>query len=274
LKFLARVLEVGGEERYARAFRRGLDWIFKLEHPSGGWPQNQRREHAYQRTITFNDDVTVRILRFLREVYSSHRFAFVDAARKERARKSFSRGIACILKCQIRVRGALTGWAGQHDPIDFSPRPGREFESAAVMSAETVSITRFLMKLESPDRAQIESVRAAVAWLKRSALSGIALKESTDPFSGRKHREVTHVPSAPPIWARFYGILDNQPLFTDRDREVTHRFEKITLERQDGYAWYGHWPAPLLEREYPKWEELRSAEKINKGSSRGTDRSE
>ena len=60
-------------------------------------------------------------------------------------------------------------------------------------------------------------------------------------------------PNAPPLWARFYEIGTNRPIFSDRDGVAKHDLSEIGYERRNGYAWLGTWPAPLLEKEYPAW---------------------
>jgi len=59
--------------------------------------------------------------------------------------------------------------------------------------------------------------------------------------------------AAPPLWARFYEIGTNKPLFADRDGVAKYDLEDIGYERRNGYAWYGTWPAKLLSDEYPAW---------------------
>ena len=60
-------------------------------------------------------------------------------------------------------------------------------------------------------------------------------------------------PSAPPMWARFYEIGSNQPIFCDRDGVPKRNLADIGYERRNGYSWLGYWPRDLLEKEYPAW---------------------
>ena len=66
-------------------------------------------------------------------------------------------------------------------------------------------------------------------------------------------RFVVEDPSAPPMWARFYEIGSNRPIFADRDGVAKYGLAEIGYERRNGYSWLGTWPAPLLEKEYPAW---------------------
>jgi PelA/Pel-15E family pectate lyase len=60
---------------------------------------------------------------------------------------------------------------------------------------------------------------------------------------------------APPLWARFYEIESNQPIFADRDGVPKSTLADIGYERRNGYSWYGRWPQKLLETEYPEWKQ-------------------
>jgi PelA/Pel-15E family pectate lyase len=55
------------------------------------------------------------------------------------------------------------------------------------------------------------------------------------------------------MWARFYEIETNRPIFSGRDGIIRYRYSEIEHERQVGYSWYGSWPLSLLQEEYPVW---------------------
>ena len=52
---------------------------------------------------------------------------------------------------------------------------------------------------------------------------------------------VVQDPNASPLWARFYDIDRQIPLFSDRDSSVHYDVSEISKERRTGYAWYGNW---------------------------------
>ena len=35
--------------------------------------------------------------------------------------------------------------------------------------------------------------------------------------------------------------------------QKSYSLSEVTLESRTGYAWYGTWPARILERDYPAW---------------------
>lgn len=256
LRFLARIFNSTHDKQYQHAFEMGVDYILKAQYPTGGWPQFYPPDKQYHRHITFNDDAMVRVMIFLRELYTSNSYVFLDTLRREAARAAFTRGLDCILKCQIRVNGKLTAWCAQHDEIDYSPRPARAFELVSLSGAESVGITRLLMSVEHPGQDVITAVESAVAWFRVAALKGIRVDEISDPkFPKGNDRQVVADPAAPLLWARFYEIGTNLPIFSDRDGVAKHELAEIGYERRNGYRWLYNWPQPLLNQEYPRWQE-------------------
>jgi len=70
---------------------------------------------------------------------------------------------------------------------------------------------------------------------------------------GRKDRRIVADPNAEPLWARFYELASNRPIFLDRDSMVRYSLAEIGQERRGGYAWYGNWADELLAKDYPEW---------------------
>mgnify|MGYP000438038124 CR=1 FL=1 len=254
LRFLARCYNATKDEADLKAFSKGLAYILKAQYPTGGWPQFYPPSKQYHRHITFNDGAMVRLLEFLREVHRADTFAFVPAADRKAAGESFEKGIACIVKCQIKVDGKPTVWCAQHDELDYSPRPARAFELASFSGSESVGITRLLMSLDHPGPQVIAAVDGAVAWFESAKITGMRLERRPDP-SAKKGTNLTVVPdpAAPPQWARFYDLKTQKPIFCDRDGVPKSSIAEIGSERRNGYAWYGTWPQTLLEKEYPAW---------------------
>jgi PelA/Pel-15E family pectate lyase len=254
LRFLARIFKATKDERYRTAFAKGYDYILKAQYPSGGWPQFAPPPKSYHRHITFNDNAMVRLMEFLRETDRSANYDFLPAEKRQAARAAFDRGIACILKCQIKVDGKLTAWCAQHDEVDLKPRPARSYELVSLSGAESVGIVRLLMSLEKPSPEVVKSVDGAAAWFEAAQLKGIKVVTEKDAKSPTgKNRVVVKDANAPPLWARFYEIGANKPIFSDRDGIAKANLADIGYERRNGYAWLGAWPQRLLSVEYPAW---------------------
>lgn len=47
----------------------------------------------------------------------------------------------------------------------------------------------------------------------------------------------------------------NRPIFLGRDSVVRSTPSEIDRERRAGYAYYGTWPASLLDSDFPRWRE-------------------
>ncbi len=260
LRFLARAFNATKDGRYRRAFEKGLDYVLKAQYPTGGWPQAYPPGKGYHRRITFNDNAMVRLLELLREVGTSERYAFVGPKRRQEAKGAFGRGVACILKCQVRVKGKPTAWCAQHDEKDYRPRPGRSYELASLSGAESVGIVRLLMSLDEPSPEVIRAVEGAVAWFEAAKLEGIRVARGKDKSAPKGYDKVVMKDaSAPALWARFYEIGTNRPIFADRDGVAKHDLAEIGYERRNGYAWLGTWPQRLLDREYPAWKRKQAA---------------
>ncbi|MFO0808409.1 MAG: pectate lyase [Gemmataceae bacterium] len=254
LRFLGRVFKATKDDRYRAAVIKGIDYILKAQYSTGGWPQYAPPPKSYHRYITFNDDAMVRLMEFLREVYSSDSFAFVGDERRMSAKSAFDRGIACILKCQIKVGGKPTAWCAQHDEVDYAPRPGRTFELVSISGAESVGIVRLLMSLEKPSAEVVAAVDGAVAWFEAAKLMGIRVEVRKDDKGPKGfNKVVVKDSSAPPMWARFSEIGTNRPIFADRDGVAKHDLAEIGYERRNGYSWLGTWPQKVLDQEYPAW---------------------
>jgi PelA/Pel-15E family pectate lyase len=261
LRFFAHIYDATKDETYRVAFDRGLTYILNAQYPNGGWPQFSPPGKKYNRYITFNDDAMVRLMRFLQEIEHSPVYDFVGRERRATIQRAFDHGIDCILKCQIEVAGKKTAWCAQHDEHDFRPRPARSYELVSLSGAESVDVVRLLMSLDSPSPQVVAAIEGAVAWFEEAKLTGIRQEERPDPASPKGHNKVViNDPSAPPMWARFYEISTNRPIFSDRDGVPKQNLADIGYERRNGYAWLGYWPQRLLTTEYPAWRKRHAAD--------------
>ena len=254
LRFLARAAAATGNRAYADAFIRGLTYILDSQYPNGGWPQSSPPGHGYDRYITFNDGAMIRVMFFLREVAGEDRYGFVPPELRQRCREAWDRGIDVILKSQIRVDGVLTAWCAQHDDVTLEPRPARTFELASISGCETIGIMNALMSVENPSPEIIAAVDAAAAWLEKVKLPGIRVEDRPQEGTPRGYdRFVVEDPAAEPMWARFYEIGTNRPIFADRDGVKKYSLAEIGIERRTGYQWLKYWPKNTLEKTYPAW---------------------
>jgi PelA/Pel-15E family pectate lyase len=252
LRFLARAFSATGDERVRQAFNKGLVYLFEAQYDNGGWPIYYPLKGGYDNHIHFNDNAVSGVLKLMNDVVEDDNpFGFVDAERRRRAEAAFNKGIDCILKCQVVVDDKRTAWCAQHDEETLKPAPARAFEPVSLSGHESVDLVRCLMRVDKPSPEIVAAVRDAVAWLESVKIEGIRVVDVRTP-EGRD-RAVKEDPNTPPIWARFYEIGTNRPIFTGRDGVVRYDYSEIERERRLGYAYYGDWPKELLEKEYPAW---------------------
>jgi lysophospholipase L1-like esterase len=156
------------------------------------------------------------------------------------------------LKCQIEVNGKLTVWCAQHDEIDLRPRPARRFELVSLSGAESVKIVRLLMTLDRPSPEVVRAVEGAIAWFEASRIEGWRVVEHPEENGGGRNWEAIKDPAAHPLWARFYDIETNRPIWSDMDSIARYDMENVGWARH-GYAWTGEWPQALLDNDLPAW---------------------
>lgn len=258
LKFLAKLHSKIPDDRYLKAFNKAFDYILEAQYPNGGWPQfypfRQGRTIAYNAHITYNDDAMLHVMQFLNDIaegnsiYSS---MHISMDMKEKAKTAFNKGIDCILKTQIRVKGQPTVWCAQHDEVTLLPANARAYELASYSGQESVGLTLLLMEIDNPSKEIVAAVNGAYKWFQDFKITGIRIDTVTES-TGLKNRVVVEDPSASPIWARFYDLETGKPYFCDRDGIKKNSLAEIGYERRNGYSWYNNNPDKVIKK-YPAW---------------------
>ncbi|MFT3844077.1 MAG: pectate lyase [Lacibacter sp.] len=256
--FLAKMNTAGANERYAKAFNRALDFLLEAQYKNGGWPQfypfRDGKSVSYASHITYNDNAMVNVLQLLRDVAASAKpfnAIPVDAAKKEKAKQAYSKGIECVLNTQIKKNNQLTVWCAQHDEFTLLPANARAYELASFSGSESVGIVYLLMEIENPSQQIITAVTSAVKWMDAHKLTGIKL-ENKPGADGKRNMLVVQDATAVPLLARFYDLETEQPFFCDRDGIKKPALADIGSERRNGYSWYSD-AFPPLQKQYNKW---------------------
>jgi len=256
MRLLARAYNATKDEKYKQSFQRGLKFVFDSQYPNGGVPQRFPLQNNYGRHITFNDKLMSSVMLMLKEIADGKpEFAFVGNHDRKRAKESFDRGVECILKMQIEnPAGELTGWCQQHDAETLAPTSARAYELPSIASFETADIVVMLMQIEQPDDRVRRAITSAAKWFEKSAIQGKRYETIRDKsLKYGVDRKLSDDPTAPPLWARFYEIETNKPIFADRDGVKRYDLSELGDERRAKYAWYGNWGEKVLA-ELPKWE--------------------
>jgi PelA/Pel-15E family pectate lyase len=256
VEYLARVRQQTGLERYVPSTLRAIDHILAEQHrESGGW------RGADVNAVTYNDHVMAGIMATLKLILDERKlFDFVEGERLTKVQRAWDRGLACILKSQVKLDGKLTLWGQQHRHQDLKVVRARTFEPAALTTAESVKVVHLLMSIEKPTPEVIAAVQAAVKWFDTHKIEGLRI----DKVPAKKTKFAYHTsdfdrvevkdPDAPPIWTRFYDLKEQKPLFCTRQKVETRNYTDLSRERRTGYAWYGNWAVKLLSEDYPAWQ--------------------
>ncbi len=266
MRLLARVHGATKDPKYSAAFLKAVDYALEAQFPNGGWPQTYPLAGGYHDAVTFNDDAMVHILEVLRDVAQNEpEYAFVDAARRDRARAAVAAGLECILRAQVVQNGVRTVWGAQHDPLTLAPAAARAFEPASLSAGESLGIVQFLMGVPKPTPAVIEAVQGAVSWYNLVKIGGIEVVRQPQKDAPRGFNTVVIPnPRGAPVWARFYEIGTNRPIFIGRDAVVKYRLADLSLDARTGYAWYVTKPQEMLEKTYPKWKAKWAPQAVSK----------
>jgi PelA/Pel-15E family pectate lyase len=271
IRYLAQVYHATGIARFRSPLIKGIQWLLDAQYPNGGWPQYYPNTTDYNPSnsshntrnisgfITYNDNAMLGAMGVLNDVAQQvSGFAFVGKALREEAAGAVKRGIECILKTQLKENGVLTGWCAQYDERTLKPLWGRTFEPVSLSGSESVGLVLFLMDIDQPSDAIIAAVQGAVAWFDEVKITRHNLEKIPDESAPRgwDRRLISDV-GAPALWARFYELGTNRPIFAGRGDNadvVLYRMDKLSKERRTGYSYYGTWPAKVLQA-YPAWQQ-------------------
>jgi PelA/Pel-15E family pectate lyase len=235
---------------YLKAAEKGIAYLLAMQYDNGGFPQYYPNKSLYRKQVTFNDNAMINALTVLYNVAEGKNdFAAVDEKLKQKSKDAVKKGIGCILKTQVLQSGKPSIWADQYNEITLQPEKARAFEPVSLATAESVGIVRFLMM--QPVSPEIEkSVKSAVEWFQEHDIEGYSYEVGQQ--NGKTVRILAEDKNSV-IWARFYDIHDNRPLFGDRDGSVRYNYNEVSEERRNGYSWFGDYARKLIGREYPKW---------------------
>ncbi|MBO9622483.1 MAG: pectate lyase [Sphingomonas sp.] len=247
MRFLARAQQAwpGAQgEAYRQAFLRGVRYLLAAQYPNGGWPQIYPVEGGYHDAITFNDDAMADVIGLLLDVSRRQGdYGFVPAEVAAQAKTAVDCAVDVILATQVVVGGKRTGWGQQHDMLTLAPAGARNFEPTSLSSNESAGLLALLMRLPERSPRVDAAIEAGIAWLRSVAIRDMAWT-STTPAEGRR---LVARPGAGPIWARFYDIATMRPIFGDRDRSIQTDVNAVSLERRNGYSWFGAGPGRVIQ---------------------------
>ena len=104
------------------------------------------------------------------------------------------------------------------------------------------------MAQPDPTPAMRRAIEHGAAWFAAHAIRDMAW---TRPAGGDGRRLVAE-PGAGPLWARFYDPATGKPIFGDRDRSIHDDVNAVSVERRNGYSWFGS-SGTGVAGAYDKW---------------------
>ncbi len=257
IKYLMTAYIKTANPRYLAAVEKGVAYCLRAQNAKGGWPQYFPDASLYRAQITYNDNAMVNVLNILGDIVEGKNgFDKINPVFKPAAEMAIKKAIDCIIDTQIKVNGKLTAWCTQYNPITLVPEMARKFELASISANESVAIVRFLMRQRQPSVAIKQAINAAIEWFQAVRVNGYRYQDVAAPDQPKGKDRVLVADANASVWARFYEIETNKPLFSGRDSQKKYDVKEIEWERRTGYAWYGVWPETLLNKDYPQWKTM------------------
>ena len=234
IRFLMRTYDQTGERAYLESAMRGIDCLFEMQYEHGGWMQSLNVEGTYHAHVTLNDNAFLNALMLMRDISTGQGcFSQIDEAYRQKAALSFDKGLQCLL--ELQMPGAI--WCQQYDEATLEPTTGRSYELPALCTRESEDIVQFLHEYgkEHPDRADVRaSVNTALAWFDKSAIENASWVEVDGIMTLAEDDGST-------VWARFYELDTERPVFFTRDSSIHYDVEELPAEDRNRYEWYGDW---------------------------------
>lgn len=243
IHYLAQVYRSWPDNCIRESIEKGLRFIVRSQHKKSNSWENKNHRH-----ITYNDGVMTGVLGLLLDitVNKGGQYTFLQDFVEELDLVSvYLRGIDCILKTQLkRVNGKLGIWAQQHDHEALWPVWARSYEMPAYATSESVQIIDLLRKHRryyNRNAADIDMrINSAIEFLRELQLLNGEWEGYYDPERGKPF------PEGKPIWARFYDLDTEKPIFANRGREIVHSIKDVKLERRHGYGWFNTSASKLM----------------------------
>jgi PelA/Pel-15E family pectate lyase len=253
LHFLAKVqATVPGKDgdAYRASFIKGIHYLLAAQFPNGGFPQVWPLEGGYHDAITFNDNAVSESAETLSDVAEAKPgYDFVPADLRKQAGAAVAKALQCILVSQIVIDGKKTIWAQQEDALTLAPVSARNYEPGALAASESADLLEYLMSLPNPSKELVAAIQAGVTWLSDHEIMGFEYAGGRGVEGGRR---LAAKEGAGPIWARYYSIPAQKPIFGDRDKTLHDDVNDLSLERRNGYAWYSGGEQKTID-DYGPW---------------------
>ncbi|MDA0772053.1 MAG: sulfatase-like hydrolase/transferase [Cyanobacteria bacterium] len=207
--FLARIYNADPRKQYRKSINNALDLI--LDDPI--------------ETSCLSNRISI-----LTKINGEAEFGFLDELYQQKVKAAFDQAIDFILQTQLKRDEQYLGWSNQCQKI-VSKKP-------VLSTRETVELIKILESINEPGKVLIARLQAAKLWLEESTISGYLWNQETGKLikdESQKH-----------LWARFYRVKNNDPVFIDELGELHSKPTKLALEQRLDQQWYGNWACGLV----------------------------
>jgi PelA/Pel-15E family pectate lyase len=221
------------------ALTQAVQFVLRAQYPNGGFPQSYPLRGSYHDAVTLNDNVMTDLLNLLWDLANDADYQWLPAELRTKAQAGFAKGVAWLVQAQVQVDGKRTVWTAQHHPLTGAPVAARKFEQISLVSSESAAVLQLLLdkaldkdlenKPSSP--GVLPALCSGIAWLQQQQISD-KVWQRHDTGSALVEKKGAQ------LWARFYSLPQQQPVFFDRDGQVYSDVNQLSLERQQGYGWY------------------------------------
>ena len=254
LRWLLADYKTTNNPNYLLAVEKALDYLFLAQYANGGWPQYYPDKSFYRHQITYNDNAMVNVMNLMWDITKGkNNMDLLNPSYKDKAVTAFNKGIDAILQTQITYNGKKTVWCAQHDEVTLQPALARAYELPSFSGFESVGVVRVLMLVEQPSAAVKQAIKDAMVWFEGAKVYDIATQKITDASQPTGQDVIVISSPGNILWARFYDLVNNKPMFCGRDGIPKTTLAEIENERRVGYTWYGNWAATLISTDYPNW---------------------
>ena len=230
---------------FKTSFNKAVNFLLTMQRSTGGLPQVWPKRNAYNDHVTLNDDAMVRAMVLMMDIANSKSpfdSDIIDDATRAKMKTAVGKAVDYLLKAQIVNNGQPTVWCAQHDTASYAPRSARAYELESKSGKESVGVIWVLMNQPEQTEAIQKSVKAAIAWYKKTKVSGLVFSQKKGVFEEQAGKS---------LWYRFYEVNSDDYFFCDREgiSTKTRDFSRISEERRSGYQWASDYGSAILSVE-------------------------
>jgi len=213
------------------ALTLAVQFVLRAQYPNGGFAQSYPLRGSYHDAVTLNDNVMTDLLNLLWDIAKAPEYQWLSADLRSKAQAGFAKGVTWLVSAQVSVNGQGTVWTAQHHPLTGEPVAARKFEQISLVSSESAAVLQLMLDKAAELPGVLPALCSGIYWLQQHQIRDKAWQRD-DAGSRLVEKKGAQ------IWARFYSLPQQQPVFFDRDAKVYHDVNQLSLERQQGYGWY------------------------------------